>query len=754
MDELNLVVLLVASGYIFGLAAAIFRRCYHPNTVPFLIAYLLLSLLGVVVQLLAYNGRLAFLSDALVAHLPLYGILALSVVLFWLTWNFGRNVGRGWLWSGAGIAAFLGAVVLVSNPLGFPDILLFQNGWAFDRFGLAKVILISGWASQMAGATFVTSQALRRTVRYSTSYTYWILVLFLTVAGDGLYFANIAVAGSLLMLAGALLAVYTLTTQRLPEISHNLRRSISFLAYAVPATLLYLVCLGLAQEIFWLYPDLPLVWFALGVSILLVILVNPVLRRYQGWIKNLISGAAHDPTTMLRQYSQTITNTLDLQLLGTVTVGLASEYLDVSRGYLFLVEIEKDAEGKDVYQLRGVRGMGNTGPLSGRLSKDSQLAAAFREQCQPVSQSEIDLLPAYRDLLPDERSWLASLVGEVYAPICAKKEWIGLLVLGAKRSGAEFSDRDLAFLGTMADQTAVALENTRLVDGLMRLNNDFRRAYTALDQANRHLERLDRTKSDFISIASHELRTPLTLISGSSQMLMEDPGLAENAYYQQLISKIHSGTLRLHEIVDAMLDVAKIDARDLKLDTRPVVLAEVIEAVRSELKKSARDRNQEIDLIELHNLPSIVADAAALRKVFYHLIINAIKYTPDGGKITISGQVLEPNLTDLPKGGVEIIVSDTGIGIDPRFHELIFVKFYKTGELALHSSGKTKFKGGGPGLGLAIAHGIVVAHQGRIWVESLGHDEKACPGSQFHVVLPLCQQEANDSRPAQALVRK
>jgi signal transduction histidine kinase len=203
----------------------------------------------------------------------------------------------------------------------------------------------------------------------------------------------------------------------------------------------------------------------------------------------------------------------------------------------------------------------------------------------------------------------------------------------------------------------------------------------------------------------------------------------------------------LHEIVDAMLDVAKIDARDLNLDTRPVVLAEVIEAVRSELKKSARERNQEIDLIDLHSLPSIVADATALRKVFYHLIINAIKYTPDGGKITISGQVLEPNLTDLPKGGVEIIVSDTGIGIDPRFHDLIFVKFYKTGELALHSSGKTKFKGGGPGLGLAIANGIVAAHQGRIWVESLGHDEKACPGSQFHVVLPLCQQEANEARP-------
>jgi signal transduction histidine kinase len=94
----------------------------------------------------------------------------------------------------------------------------------------------------------------------------------------------------------------------------------------------------------------------------------------------------------------------------------------------------------------------------------------------------------------------------------------------------------------------------------------------------------------------------------------------------------------------------------------------------------------------------------------------------------------------LPQGGVEIVVSDTGIGIDPRYHELIFVKFYQTGELALHSTGKTKFKGGGPGLGLAIARGVVEAHQGRIWVESSGHDEENCPGSKFTVVLPVRQQ--------------
>src|SRR5690606_21912111 len=91
--------------------------------------------------------------------------------------------------------------------------------------------------------------------------------------------------------------------------------------------------------------------------------------------------------------------------------------------------------------------------------------------------------------------------------------------------------------------------------------------------------------------------------------------------------------------------------------------------------------------------------------------------------------------------------------IDPRFIELIFTKFYQTGEVALHSSGKTKFKGGGPGLGLSIARGIVEAHGGRLWAESPGYDEAACPGSQFIVLLPLRQSQSSPSAGRRLLIR-
>ena len=98
-------------------------------------------------------------------------------------------------------------------------------------------------------------------------------------------------------------------------------------------------------------------------------------------------------------------------------------------------------------------------------------------------------------------------------------------------------------------------------------------------------------------------------------------------------------------------------------------------------------------------------------------------------------------VVDLPDLGlcIEVVVEDSGIGIAPQDLDLIFEKFYRTGEVELHSSGTTKFKGGGPGLGLAIARGGVEAHGGRIWAESPGYDEKACPGSRFIVQLPFVE---------------
>jgi len=124
-----------------------------------------------------------------------------------------------------------------------------------------------------------------------------------------------------------------------------------------------------------------------------------------------------------------------------------------------------------------------------------------------------------------------------------------------------------------------------------------------------------------------------------------------------------------------------------------------------------------------------------LHQVFVNLIGNAVKYTPDGGRIDITARLL--TVAGEQPVGVEVIVADSGVGINIEDQNRVFDKFYRTESPELHSTSKTRFMGGGPGLGLTIAKGIVDAHGGRIYVESKGYDPETCPGSHFHVLLPI-----------------
>jgi signal transduction histidine kinase len=177
-----------------------------------------------------------------------------------------------------------------------------------------------------------------------------------------------------------------------------------------------------------------------------------------------------------------------------------------------------------------------------------------------------------------------------------------------------------------------------------------------------------------------------------------------------------------------MLDVVRLGRGGTTQRRREVALHDLVGKVVAEIQGSAEPRRQTF-VVDVAELPLLGGDAASLSRALHHLVVNAVKFTPDGGTITIRGRCVGPE--------VELVVEDTGIGIDRGEQELIFETFYRTGDARHHSSGRTKFKGGGPGLGLPLARRIVEAHGGRLWVESAGHDEATCPGSRFHVSLPL-----------------
>lgn len=253
-----------------------------------------------------------------------------------------------------------------------------------------------------------------------------------------------------------------------------------------------------------------------------------------------------------------------------------------------------------------------------------------------------------------------------------------------------------------------------------------------LEKTNKILEQMDRTKIRFIQVSAHELRTPLTLVQGYAQIIQMKA--KDNKDFEKYARGIMDGSARMVDIIDNLLDVSRIDSNLLDVNATDVEIRTLVERAGETFKESIQERGMNLTTQGLAEIPVIKADTDLLYKVFYHVIGNAIKYTPDGGSISVSGSVVsEPDQT--PE--IEIKVKDTGIGIDPQFHELVFEKFYQTGEVLLHSSGKTKFKGGGPGLGLAIARGILEAHHGRIWLASPGHDETNNPGTTVFIRLPL-----------------
>lgn len=739
---LSLVIYIALAAFYLMLTLTTYRgRRLHQLADYFLVLYLGISFVETLILLIEQVVGFDFFVPSLRRNLPLYGMLLLTGVLINITIILFKKEGPAWLWLVFAGVWVLGVLILDGGFFELPDIL-----WLTPTRGehLSFLVLLTGWV----GLILILALFVRRlylaanTAFIKNRARYWAESLAIFFVGALLIFFQLALLGSLFLLVAASAFTYLVRTYRLPDLQILAYQLLSKSLTSMLALLLFAFGFLVSERLLASFPWYRPVLSSAVMAFLLIIFYTPLLEKIQEIVQDIV-GNVPDQRLALKEYSKSISNILEVSLLSTVSIGLISEALDVEGGALFLVDEIEDGMGSVIWRLRGVKGMGNTLPGLDNLPEHSSLAHVLAKEQRTLTQTEIDLSPKMQTIPLDVRDWLQSLDVEVFVPVHAQDEWVGLFVLSPKRSGASYTQEELSLLSTFADQTAVALQNARLVESLTRVNNEFRRAYVAMEAAHEKLERIERTKSDFISIASHELRTPLTVISGYAQMLAEAPDLQENAYYTGLTKGMLGGAQRLHEIIESMLDVAKIDASVLDLDPKIISIVSVVDRVVQTLRKDLQEREIALSYEGIEELPDVHGDPQSLEKVFSHLIVNAIKYTPDGGKIIINGRFIPVSAGLLDWDGIEIVVSDTGIGIDPDMQEVIFSRFYQTDEINKHSSGKTKFKGGGPGLGLTVVQGIIEAHSGRVWVSSPGRDEEKCPGSDFHIILPLRQLSFN-----------
>jgi signal transduction histidine kinase len=237
-----------------------------------------------------------------------------------------------------------------------------------------------------------------------------------------------------------------------------------------------------------------------------------------------------------------------------------------------------------------------------------------------------------------------------------------------------------------------------------------------------------RIKDDFLSIVSHELRTPLTSIQGYSQLLEGRlRGASGETKEMAHLRVIRSQVGRMRRLVDDLLDVSRIDRRGgVSIEPIDFDLAEELRETVSRVAREHTDRR--IEVAAAASMP-VHADRDRIDQVLTNLIENAIKYSPEGGPITVSAE---------RRGGeVEVRVADTGVGIPAEHRENVFERFYQADD----DAGRRRF--GGLGLGLYISRAIVDAHGGRIWVAA---NSDAPTGSVFgfripRVAMPLAPAE-------------
>ncbi|MBD7983656.1 HAMP domain-containing protein [Sporosarcina sp. Sa2YVA2] len=247
--------------------------------------------------------------------------------------------------------------------------------------------------------------------------------------------------------------------------------------------------------------------------------------------------------------------------------------------------------------------------------------------------------------------------------------------------------------------------------------NSIRGAVAVLrDMTDQH--KLDKLRSDFIANVSHELRTPISLLQGYSEAIIDNV-VTTDEERNEMVQIIHDESKRMSRLVTDLLDLARMESGHMRLYKNNFDLIEFLERVLNKFMQISKDSNIILSMKNIRDLDTICinADADRLEQVFTNLIDNAIRHTPDGGKVTISVE---------RKGEmIEIAVADTGSGIPIEDLPFIFERFYKA------DKARTRGKGG-TGLGLAIAKNIIDSHQGRIRAE-LG----TVSGTVFTCLLPI-----------------
>jgi signal transduction histidine kinase len=658
------------------------------------------------------------------------------VILSALTFNFMyRRFSR--LVLGAGVAWIVVILLLMWQA---PERLTGQVGWfgrVFNGQDGAGLVVALGWLILTGLSLAVTFNNYYRAhlPEAANRALFWGLVYPLVVMGIVMSTSSASFlreSGWVVQFVGLGGLLYTAAEHRVLDMRRLLRLAIATGVMTFVTALFIMVALLAGNSIGTDMATLPL---ALAIiATVAAIVYTPVQAVTLGLVRRMSGAAPEDSTSAVRIYSQRVSSVVELgDLAGTVTDAMR-EAMRVRGGGVLLATIEN----ADTVRLEPmIVDTTPRPPLMAHIPSNSPIYGRMFINHLPLLQYDLEYAREYNSLAPEIAAFFRQLRMSAYAPIIVQGQLVGVLSAGAKINDDPFYPQDVDMLSTLANQTGVALRNARLVTDLKRTSTESHALNSDLLRTKERLEQLDSVKTDFVTIASHELRTPLAQIRGYTDILdaMNEQAMLDQDQVGGMVGNMRKATDRLEKLIADMLDVSQLglDAMDLRF--AQTTLDSVLRLAIEPLAESIKQRKLQLTARGLKGLPPIEADMQRLVQAFRNICVNAVKYTPDGGRIDIVAQLERNEQTDDEE--IIVTISDSGIGIDPRNHELIFEKFFRVADPGLHSTGTTKFMGAGPGLGLTIARGVIEGHGGHIRVESPGYDPQQLPGSTFVINLPV-----------------
>jgi signal transduction histidine kinase len=253
----------------------------------------------------------------------------------------------------------------------------------------------------------------------------------------------------------------------------------------------------------------------------------------------------------------------------------------------------------------------------------------------------------------------------------------------------------LFFLEQFGNQVAMAVDNARL--------------FEAVKERNRKIEALDRRKNEMITILAHEFRTPMNVVQSSADILVSGM-LNDQESMNKVNDTLRHGIDRLTRLLQQVRNVSLLTSGDVKMRAERISIVSLFDRVMKEFMPAAIQRSLRMDAQIGMGADVVSGDFALVLIVLKNLISNAIRFTADGGKISLTAKK--------QAGMIEFTVSDSGIGIDADSLNLLFEKFFEVGDVLQHSSGDLEFKSRGLGLGLATVKSILASHGADIEVKS------------------------------------